>query len=118
MRPAVERGAIPARYSSPGVGGPATLPERVEAESRDEIGPAFDAVMTSADTSDETRPHVYPGRDAQAESRFDAGCAGDDRVYPSFHLERLLGRLRERRCRDQQRKPKRHAEKEAMWRLH
>jgi hypothetical protein len=67
------------------------LAERVEAEPRDQIGPPFDAMTTSTDSGDKTRPHVYPRWHAQAEYRFNPCCAGNDGVDPSFDLDWLLG---------------------------
>ena len=109
----VEPGAVPTRYSPTPVWGPPTLPEWVQAESRDQIGPALDSVATGPYASDEARAHVDPRGNAEAQPCLKARGVGDYGIEPSFHLEGLLSRLRDRGAGRGQCEAKRKANQEA-----
>jgi hypothetical protein len=69
------------------------LPKWIEAESSDEIRPAFSTVSPGAEPRDEPCSHVQPDRNCEAVRGMDGAASREETIEPNFALELLLHRL-------------------------
>jgi hypothetical protein len=65
------------------------LPQRIEAESADEIGSALETVPSRPGADDQAGSHVEPGRYTDAVARVDSRLLGEETVETELVLHRL-----------------------------
>jgi hypothetical protein len=86
---AVGGGSVPTRQAATTIWGPATLPEWVEAEPGDKIGPTFEPMTAGAQACHQTISNVDPGRDAHAIAGFDRAASGKKPIDSQLALKWL-----------------------------